>query len=210
MYPQDEISENLKSIETTLVDIAISRDDTPKVCGLLTSISLDIQRIAVLFNHAEKLKKIKNLREEKKAVLRFIETIEHWARYKDWGELCDTIVDVGDDLLSQVSKLNSIVSKKVKPDKKYRNIVVPTGSELVSASDEKAYRDKVNKTLNLKNLRESFDTIQKEMQQIDYLHEFVNNNKKDDVVDYTEDKLPSILANIHTEDRKPKRKLWMF
>lgn len=209
MYPQEEIASALKTIEETLLIINSSKDNTMKMCKLLTSMSLEIQRVTVLFNHAHKLKQIDVLREEKKHFLRFVSTIEHWAKYKDWGELCDSIVDVGDDLITQVKGLLTTMDKKVKKQK-------TEPIQLLSSKDEKRYRERVQENKRNKQQELIQQEQLKEQQMDDQLHYLRGRveDAKSFAAGFDKEKnksqLPAIFA-MHNKKQEPKpTKLWPF
>jgi len=113
MYPKEEISEGILSIQETIIQIGISKNENIRVCNLLTNLSLDVQKVTTLFKHAERLHRIKDLREEKKKFTTFVSTIEYWAKYKNWGELCGSIGEIGDELLEQLYELTNLLDNKV-------------------------------------------------------------------------------------------------
>ena len=202
MYPQEEIASALKTIEDTLLTMNTSKDDTMTMCKLLTSMSLDIQQVTVLFNHAHKLKRMDTLREEKKHFLRFVSTIELWAKYKDWGELCNSLVDVGDDLLTQIERLITTINKKGKKQKTETN-------KLLSSKDEDIYLDRVekNKQNKQKELREQEELKKQQLDdQLHYLRgraeHAKENNRAFDNEKY-KSQLPAIFS-MKTKKKEPK------
>ena len=151
MYPQEKVSETIAGIEYALSRIVTSKDNTRETCILLSNMSLDIQRLVVLFGHAERLKRMENLHQEKKMLLRFVSTIEYWARYKNWNELCDSIRDIGHELLGNLESISKMLQGKIHQQRKDKHL-----RKLVGRKEEKRYREKVrnNRLENQKMISE--------------------------------------------------------
>jgi len=84
MYPKEEISEGILSIQETIIQIGISKNENIRVCNLLTNLSLDVQKVTTLFKHAERLHRIK-----------------------------ESIGEIGDELLEQLYELTNLLDNKV-------------------------------------------------------------------------------------------------
>ena len=200
VYPQEEIYILLSSIEDTLLKIALSKDDNVTTCRLLSSMSLDIQKISVLFKHAKKLNRMTNLIEEKKKFLRFVSTIEHWAKFKNWGELCNSVGDVGDELLTQIVEIGNLLEKTVQKRKKRND----KDGSLVSSDEFSDYKNRVEqkRTGGVRENREKLDALK---QNISRRKEF-----EVDEYEYPSSKLPAIFSLQDQKEEPKKRSLWPF
>jgi len=121
VFPQEEISSALMSIQDILISISTSKDSIRRTCHLLTSLIV---------------------REEKKKFQSFVGTIEFWSKSKDWDSLCTSISDIEEELLVKVFEINNMLDKKVIQKKTKKP------ESLVSDDDFKKFKNKIQDKAN--------------------------------------------------------------
>ena len=141
VFPQQEISDALMSIQDILISISIS-NSIKRTCNLLKFLIIDIETVSRLFVEAEKLNRMSKLREEKKKFQSFIGTIEFWSKSKDWDSLCSSIIDIEEELLVKVFEINNMLNKKVIQKKTKKP------ESLVSDDDFKNFKNKIQDKAN--------------------------------------------------------------
>ena len=193
VFPQEEISSALTSIQDILISISTSKDSIRRTCHLLTSLIVDIEKVAKLFVEAEKLNRMSKLREEKKKFQSFVGTIEFWSKSKDWDSLCTSISDIEEELLVKVFELNNMLDKKVIQKKTKK-----PGS-LVSDDDFKNFKNKIQDKVN--------KAVEEKQNKVNRLKKSIIQNKEElkninDNVEIGEDKLKRIFKLTPIVEKK--------
>jgi len=122
MFPKEELSKVVQDIQNAMVVIGANKDKHPIVCKELVIVSLNLEKATSLINTANSMKNGPSIREETKLFLRISDTILHWAKYKVWINVCDSIDDIGSDIIRLTLDLQDILNapkvhkKKEVPD----------------------------------------------------------------------------------------------
>ena len=193
VFPQEEISSALMSIQDILISISTSKDSIRRTCHLLTSLIVDIEKVAKLFVEAEKLNRMSKLREEKKKFQSFVGTIEFWSKSKDWDSLCTSISDIEEELLVKVFELNNMLDKKVIQKKTKKP------ESLVSDDDFKNFKNKIQDKVN--------KAVEEKQNKVNRLKKSIIQNKEElkninDNVEIGEDKLKRIFKLTPIVEKK--------
>ena len=122
MFPKEELSKVVQDIQNAMVVIGANKNKNPIVCKELVIVSLNLEKATSLINTANSMKNGPSIREETKLFLRISDTILHWAKYKVWINVCDSIDDIGSDIIRLTLDLQDILNapkahKKKKKDK---------------------------------------------------------------------------------------------
>ena len=112
MYPQEEFGKVVEDIRDAVTRIGVSKDNNEIVCRELMNVSMDLNKASALIEHGKQLKRIPMIRAEAKLFLSLTSTIEHWARFKSWDELCGTLSDVSEDILRLTAKIGEMLMVK--------------------------------------------------------------------------------------------------
>ena len=110
MFPKEELSKVVQDIQTAMVVIGANKDKNPIVCKELVIVSLNLEKATSLINTANSMKNGPSIREETKLFLRISDTILHWAKYKVWINVCDSIDDIGSDIIRLTLDLQDILN----------------------------------------------------------------------------------------------------
>ena len=110
MFPKEELSKVVQDIQNAMVVIGANKDKHPIVCKELVIVSLNLEKATSLINTANSMKNGPSIREETKLFLRISDTILHWAKYKVWINVCDSIDDIGSDIIRLTLDLQDILN----------------------------------------------------------------------------------------------------
>jgi len=110
MFPKEELSKVVQDIQNAMVVIGANKDKHPIVCKELVIVSLNLEKATSLINTANSMKNGPSIREETKLFLRISDTILHWAKYKVWINVCDSIDDIGSDIIRLTLDLQAILN----------------------------------------------------------------------------------------------------
>lgn len=193
VFPQEEISSALMSIQDILISISTSKDSIRRTCHLLTSLIVDIETVARLFVEAEKLNRMSKLREEKKKFQSFVGTIEFWSKSKDWDSLCTSISDIEEELLVKVFEINNMLDKKVIQKKTKKP------ESLVSDDDFKKFKNKIQDKAN--------KAVEEQQNKVNRLKKAIVQNQEElkkinENVEIGEDKLKEIFKITPVVEKK--------
>ena len=193
VFPREEISDALMSIQDILISISTSKDSIRRTCHLLTSLIVDIETVARLFVEAEKLNRMSKLREEKKKFQSFVGTIEFWSKSKDWDSLCSSIIDIEEELLAKVFEINNMLDKKVIQKKTKKP------ESLVSDDDFKKFKNKIQDKAN--------KAVEEQQNKVNRLKKAIVQNQEElkkinENVEIGEDKLKEIFKITPVVEKK--------
>lgn len=158
MFPKEELSKVVQDIQNAMVVIGANKDKNPIVCKELVIVSLNLEKATSLINTANSMKNGPSIREETKLFLRISDTILHWAKYKVWINVCDSIDDIGSDIIRLTLDLQDILNapkvhkKKEVPDEFTDEIRAQVDSlkmKAVANQAQNAENERLNPTVSI-------------------------------------------------------------
>jgi len=119
---KDELSQVVNDIQESIVKIGMKKDHNPTVCNNLILVSHDLEKASSIVKRAKESNQLSSIRDEAKMFLNMTDTISHWAKYKEWKNICADVDDIGSDILLMTVDIQDSLKPEPKKKKKSKKI----------------------------------------------------------------------------------------
>ena len=144
MSLKDELTQVVNDIQESIVKIGMAKGSNPIICNNLILVSMDLQKASSLVKQAKDSNKLPSIRNEAKMFLHMTDTISHWAKHKDWKNICADVGDIGDEILVMTMEIQDSLKPKHKKKKTTTLKVTPLTEQEKSNQEEKIFWDEIN------------------------------------------------------------------
>lgn len=161
MFPKEDLAKVVQDIQNSMVVIGSNKDNNVRVCSELVMVSLNLEKATSLINTSNSMKNGPSIKEETKLFLRISDTILHWAKHKVWINVCDSIDDIGSDIMRLTLDLQDLLNTPKVHKKKAKKVDrikdaehIQEGEVITAQLAALKLKAAHNKALNAENAKE--------------------------------------------------------